>query len=250
MGISAAHLCIIKQTKKIMRKTFLRTASAGLILFISTLTFTTSQAQINDLKKDHLGFAVGFGYSSNKISSNFSAIDKMKLTEEGGSIGLLWGNNLVETKIAVGFYYSSPGVPHTVDRVNVETSLRYYPLNSFQSTSKKITPYLTTGLSANNYKLYGFYAGTESQTPNYSIGIEPYIGSVTGYIGSVGAGIELNLLDQHDFVKLFSEVNYNSAIAQKSSDLFKDTRVSNQMSINVGISFGINRLMTNKFSRK
>ena len=106
-----------------MKKRYLLKASAALILLISTLTFSTSQAQIIETKKDHLGFAVSFGYSSNKVSSNFSAIDKMKLSEEGASLGLIWGNNLVETSVSVGFYYSSPGVPQTIDLVNLQTSL-------------------------------------------------------------------------------------------------------------------------------
>ena len=106
-----------------MKKRYLLKSSAALILLISTLTFSTSQAQIIETKKDHLGFAVSFGYSSNKVSSNFSAIDKMKLSEEGASLGLIWGNNLVETSVSVGFYYSSTGVPQTIDLVNLQTSL-------------------------------------------------------------------------------------------------------------------------------
>lgn len=223
-----------------MKKRFILNASASLIILLSTLNFTTSLAQINDAKKDHLGFSVSFGSRSNKITSDHSAIDKMKLVEEGASVGLLWGNDVVETKVTVGYYYSASSVPHTVDLVNFESSFQFYPLYALSGRTHKVQPYLTTGLAANNYKLHGYYSGAESET-NYSTSIEPYLGNVTSYFGSAGAGFEVNLLDQNDFVKFFSEVNYNSALYQKSSELFKNTRVSNQLSINVGVSFGFNR---------
>lgn len=225
-----------------MKKRFILDASVGLIILFSTLNFTTSQAQIRNKKNDNLGFSVSFGSRSNKISSNLSAIDMMKLVEEGASVGMLWSNNLVETKITVGYYYSASRVPHTVDLINLETSLRFYPLNALSGRTHKLEPYLNTGISANNYKLYGFYAGAESQTPNYSVTLEPYLGNLAAYYGTIGAGFEINLLDQNNFVKLFSEVNYQGALLQKSSELFKNTRVSNQLSINVGVSFGLNRL--------
>jgi len=223
-----------------MKKRFILSVSAGLIILLSTLNFTTSRAQINDTKKDHLGFSVSFGSRLNKISSDHSAIDKMKLVEEGASVGLLWGNDIVETKVTVGYYYSASGVPHTVDLVNVESSLQFYPLYALSGRTHKVQPYLTTGFSANNYKLYGFYLGGDGAV-NYSVAIEPYLGNVTSYFGFVGAGFEVNLLNQNDFVKFFSEVNYQSAVYQRSSEQFKNTRVSNQLSINVGLSFGLNR---------
>lgn len=223
-----------------MKKRFILNASAGLIILFTTLNFTTSQAQIKDVKKDHLGFSVSFGSRWNKLSSDHAAIDQMKLVGEGASVGLLWGNDLVETKVTVGYYYSASRVPHTVDLVNVESSFQFYPLYALTGRTHKVQPYLTTGLAANNYKLHGYYSGADGET-NYSVSIEPYLGNVISYFGSAGAGFEVNLLNQNDFVKFFSEVNYHSALHQKSSELFKSTRVSNQVSINVGLSFGLNR---------
>lgn len=223
-----------------MNKKTLLPISASLIVLVSLLQFHTSNAQINIRPKSHAGISVSFGSRSNKVSSNHTAIDNMKLMEVGGSVGVLWGNNIVETKLALGYYYSASSVAHTVDLINLESAIQFYPLQAITGKTHKINPYVSTGLTANQYKFYGFYAGNEGVI-NYSVSIEPYLGNVTSYFGSVGAGLEVNLLDQDDFVKLFAEVNYHSALLQKSSDLFTNTRVSNQVSIQVGVSFGVNR---------
>ena len=223
-----------------MKNRFLLNVISGLITLLFTLNFTMSQAQTNDVKKDHLGFSVSFSSRFNKITSNHAAIDNVKLVEEGASIGLVWGKDAVETKISIGYYYSASSVPHTIDLVNLESSLSFYPLKAFSKGIQKVQPYLTTGLSGNNYKLYGYYSGTESNT-NYSKSIEPYLGNVISYFGSIGAGVEVNLLNENDFVKLFSEVNYHSAWYQNSSELFSNTHISNQLSINFGVSFCLNR---------
>jgi hypothetical protein len=223
-----------------MKNRFILNAGVGLIILLSTLNITISQAQADDEKKDHLGFSVSFGTKTNRIVSNHSAINNMKLAEEGGSVGLLWGNDLLEAKVNVGFYYSSARVPHTVDLVNLESTLQFYPLFALTGKTHKVQPYLSTGLAVNNYKLYGYYAGTEGEV-NYSISIEPYLGNITTYFGSLGAGLEVNLIDQNDFVKLFTEINYYSPLQKTSSVLFNDSQVTRQLGINVGVSFGLNR---------
>ncbi len=225
-----------------MKKIILNATSCLIALF-ATLDFNTSIAQTYNQKKDHIGFSVSFGAQSNKIESEHEAVNDMNLHEEGGSIGLLWGNNMIETKLTVGYYYSAARVPHTVDLVNLESAFQFYPLNAISGRTHKVEPYLTSGLAANNYKFHGFYAGQDATTPNYSVSIEPYLGNVTTYFASLGAGLQINLLKQHaNFVKLFSEVNYQSALYQKSSELLKNTRVTNPVSIKVGVSFGLNRL--------
>ncbi len=222
-----------------MKKNTLLLASISLVLLF-VMFHTISEAQINKRSKDHLGFFVSFGTRSNKITSNHTAINNMKLMEEGGSAGLLWGNHMIETKLSIGYYYSASRAAHTVDLINVESAIQFYPLSAITGKTHVVEPYLTTGLSANTYKFYGFYASNEP-APNYSLSMEPYLGNVNSYLGSVGAGLTINLLNEGNFVKLFTEVNYNTVLLQKSSDLFKNTQVSNQLNVNVGVSFGINR---------
>jgi len=225
-----------------MKKRFLLNASTSLIVLFAMLRLTSGYAQVSNQVKDHLGFSVSFGTKSSKITSDHAAINNMKLMEEGGSAGVLWGNDLFETKLTVGYYYSSSNVAHTVDLINAESAIQFYPLSVISGRAHKVAPYISTGLSANNYKLYGYYtSNNESVTPNYSLSLAPYLGNVTNYYGSVGAGLEVNLLNQNDFVKLFTEVNYQGKLFQKSSESFKNTNISNQLSVNVGVSFGMNR---------
>jgi len=223
-----------------MKKNILLNTTTSLILLFVMLHFTTSDAQINNHVKDHVGFSVSFGSRSNKIISNHAAINGMKLLEEGGSAGVLWGNSVMETKLTVGYYYSASRVAHTVDLINIESAVKLYPLHLITGKTSRVEPYLSTGISANNYKFYGFYAGNET-APNYSLSMEPYLGNLNSYIGSIGAGLEVNLLNEDNFIKVFTEVNYQSTLFQKSSDLFKHTQLSNQLVINLGVSFGINR---------
>jgi len=223
-----------------MKKSIILQATTSLIILFAILNFTTSEAQISNSERNHIGVSVSFGAKSAKLSSDLTAIHAMNLMEEGGSAGLLWGNKVVETKLTVGFYYSASRVPHTVDLVNLESSFNFYPLSAISGRRHLVEPYFTAGLAANNYKFYGFYTGSES-TPNYSVSMEPYLGNVVSYFGSVGTGLEVNLLRENDFVKLFTEINYNSALLQKSSAPFANTSISNQISVSIGLSFGLNR---------
>lgn len=216
-------------------------ATAASLLIIAALALSPAYAQVTNAERNHVGIAVAFGTKSAKIASNFSAINGMNLIEEGGSVGVLWGNKVMETKFSAGFYYSSSRVPHTVDLVNLESSVNFYPLSAIAGRKHLIEPYFTAGLAANNYKFYGFYSGTTEGPRNYSVSLEPYLGNVVNYYGSVGTGFEVNLVKQNNFVKLFSEINYNSALIQKSSALFANSRVSNQLSVSIGLSFGLNR---------
>lgn len=222
-----------------MKKNILIQANAGLILLFAILTINTSQAQINNAERHHIGVAVSFGNKATKISSDLAHIHQLNLLQEGGSVGLLWGNKAMETKLALGFYYSASRVDHTIDLINVESSVNFYPLSALTGRKHKLEPYFTSGLSANNYKFYGFYTAAEPGKPNYSVSEEPYLGSVATYYGSVGTGLEFNLLRQNDFVKIFTEVNYSSPLIQKSSDPFKNTHLSNQLCVSLGLSVGL-----------
>jgi hypothetical protein len=196
-------------------------------------------------KKDRIGFSVSFGSRFNNVSSSFDAINEMNLSSQGGSVGVTWGNRIVETKLTAGYYYSGAKVPHTIEVIELESSVRFYPLSALFKKEYKVAPYFTGGVSRSYHKLFGFYGRPESGPVNYSVSTEPYLGSMTTYFGSVGTGLEVNAFNHADFVKLFAEVNYLRPFTQTSTDLFKSTALSNQVNINVGVSFGINRFNNN-----
>ncbi len=222
-----------------MKKNIIIQASVGLILLFAILTINTSKAQINNAERHHIGVSVSFGSKATKISSNIAHIHQLNLLQEGGAVGLLWGNKALETKLAVGFYYSASRVDHTIDLINLESSFNFYPLSALTGRKHKFEPYLTAGISANNYKFYGFYTASEAVKPNFSVSEEPYLGSVATYYGSIGTGLEFNLLRQNDFVKIFTEVNYSNPLIQKAADPFKNTHFSNQICVSLGVSVGL-----------
>ncbi len=225
-------------------KTLLQIAQGILIIILSAFLFfkkADAQTRYSD-QRDHLGFTASFGTRSNKVSSNYAAIDNMKLVEEGGSAGLIWGSKIVETKLTIGFYYSSSKVPHTTDLMEIESSTNFYPLSALTKKIHIVEPYVTGGFSKNYYKLHGYYIGEQPKGVNHSVAIEPYLGSLDVYLFSIGSGIDVNLGDKFQFIKLFADAKYSSPFASIKSTVFKDTRLSNQMTINVGVSFGMNRL--------
>lgn len=213
------------------------------ILLSSFLFFKKSEAQTHySNQRDHLGFSASFGIRSNKVSSNYTAIDKMALLQEGGSAGLVWGTKALETKLNIGFYYSSDKVPHTTDLIEIQTNANFYPLSLITNKPHIVEPYLTGGISKNYYKFHGFYIGEKQSGTNYSVDIEPYLGSLDVYLFSIGSGVAVNLGDKYQFIKLFADAKYSSPFASKKSTVFKDTNISSQLGCNVGIAFGMNRL--------
>jgi hypothetical protein len=239
-----------KQHNTTMKNKMVSSVSAALFMLAAVIFAQPVQAQESSSmdslfsavnKKDRIGFSVSFGSRSNRITSSLEAINNMSLTAQGGTVGVLWGNRVIETKLVAGYYYSGAQVPHSIDMIELEASARFYPLNAFTGKEHKVTPYLNVGASRNHYKMFGFYGLHETGLRNYSVSTEPYLGNIDAYYGSMGTGVEVKVFDQGDFVKLFSEVNYHRLLHQNASDLFQNTALSGQLSINVGVSFGINR---------
>lgn len=222
-----------------------RAAKLILTLFAASIVFATQAQEFGMEKKDHIGLTGSFGMRSGTLHSNLSAIDNMNLVNEGGSLGVLWGNKAFEAKLAVGYYYSNIQVAHTTDVLLAEFSSNFYPIRAITKRAVKVEPYLIGAIAKNYHKLHGYYVGDQSGPINYSVSLEPYLGYLDVYNASVGIGVEVSLLDDYDFVKIFADAKYSNPFTTRSSSAFTQTTVSNQVSFNLGISFG-----TNHFSGK
>ncbi len=216
------------------------TQSVMVLCAVLFLQIGNAQISYKD-QRDHFGLTASFGDRVNKVSSNYSAIDKMKLVEEGGSLGLLWGSRSIETKLTLGFYYSASCVPHTSDLIEMEASANFSPLSFITKKFHAVEPYIIGGVSRNLYKMYGYYGAKQELPTNRSVDLEPLLGNINVYMVSIGTGVSVNLYDSYDFVKLFADVKYSSPVMTTKSTVFNDTYFSNQLSINLGVSFGINR---------
>ena len=219
------------------------TGTLVLVLFI-VVQITSVKAQgLRNSNYRYIGFEANFGVKTSKLSSDLAPINKMNLVEEGGSIGLVMGNQLVKGRMQVaGFYYSNSSVKHTVNIVESSLVLNVYPLKFINKSRQAINPYVSGGVDYSTMKFFGFYNETEANKKvNYSSSSAPFLGKVSSTQGTVGAGVEWRLPQMHDFVHLFAEARYSWAVTQDADELFKNTTISSSTSINVGVSFGILR---------
>ncbi len=218
------------------------------ILFLSFFTLlglntTGVQAQhMRNSQYRYIGFEANFGVKSSRISSDLAAIHNMNIMEEGGSLGLVMGNQIVKGRIqAAGFYYSNSSVKHTVNLIESAMILNVYPLKLVNKSRQAINPYVSGGVDYTMLKFFGYYNNTEAnKNVNYSSSA-PYLGKISDTRGTIGGGIEWRLPQVRDFVHLFVEARYSWAIAQTADELFQNTKVSNSTSINIGVSFGLIR---------
>jgi hypothetical protein len=187
----------------------------------------------------YIGLEAHFGVKASNIISDLEPIHNMRLMEEGGSIGLVMGNQVIKGRMQVaGFYYSNSSVKHTVNMVESSLQLNVYPLKFINRSRQAINPYVSGGVDYAMLKFFGHYNNPEGKKINYSSSSAPYIGKIATTRGTIGAGIEWRLPQVSDFVHLFAEAKYSFAMAQDADEFYKNTTISNSTSVNIGVSFG------------
>ena len=114
-----------------------------------------------------------------------------------------------------------------------------YPLAWFNLTQSRLQPYLVGGMAYDQFRFYGFYLNREPGHTNYSVGEAPLLGKMTAITGSYGAGLDLRLKDEWDFVHVFVEYRQGRTMsASSASDAFADTRFDGRGQFLAGVSFG------------
>jgi hypothetical protein len=214
---------------------------ASLIL-IGCLQTTFSQAQgLKNSDYKYIGFEATLGVRTTKLSSDLPAINNMSVVQEGGSLGVVFGNQVVKTRVqAAGFYYSNSSVKHNVNVVQSALQVNIYPVKLFNKAKQAINPYISGGVDYSTMKLFGYYNNPDAKI-NYSSSSAPYLGKIASTRGTVGGGIEWRLSQVSDFVHLFAEARYSWKVKRDADELFENTKVANATSINVGVSFGFLR---------
>ncbi len=217
-------------------------ALVALTFLLTGIYSCTVQAQsIRPFK--YMGFEASFGVRSFEIKSSIPQLNSMPVVQEGGSLGVLFGNDFLRAKVRVaGFYYSSASVPRTVDLFESEGFVNFYPLNYIRSGENALDVYLIAGISMDNIKFYGHYLTAEGEKVNYSTSSEPYLGKISQLNATGGLGLEYKLPTQAGFIHLFGEAKYGSPFQSGTdSESFKNTSIRNFTSISVGVSFGVTR---------
>lgn len=220
----------------------------GILILLLAILLEIGATEVNaqELRNSHykyIGFEANFGMKSTRLSSDLEAIHNMNVMEEGGSVGLVLGNQIIKGRIqAAGFYYSNSSVKHTVNMMESAMIVNIYPLKLINKSRQAINPYVSGGVDYSTMKFFGHYNNSEpTKKINYSGSSAPFLGKIAATRGTVGAGVEWRLPQMYDFVHLFAEARYSYGITQDADELFKNTKVSNATSINIGVSFGLLR---------
>lgn len=188
------------------------------------------------------GFVASFGVHTSNLSSDIADIHATTLQQAGGQVGLIYGNRIAKATVGLIGYYSSAGSTEgTTDLYTSNASVNFYPVAWILGRTPAVEPYFTGGLNYDRYKFYGFYINREPGQTNYSQAEAPYLGKVTQVNATFGAGIEVRLKDDYDFIHLFAEARYGRQLSGKSDEAFSATTISDQTQLTVGITFGGNR---------
>lgn len=224
-----------------MKAGLITKACIGLVVSY-VLATSVSQAQSLKTKEDYIGFSASFGARTSNLTSSYAALNGMTLNLSGAAAGLVWGKHSFETRFTAGYHFSGGNTQQTIDSYSAATDVRLFPLGMLLQRNVRIQPYVNAGVMASNQKFYGFYADEDGQFRNYSVSLAPYVGNIVNYSARFGAGLQWSLRNDSNFVKLFAEVNYSTPIAQSTSEALKNTAFSKQVTCDLGISVGLNRV--------
>lgn len=213
-----------------------------LVLFIILmLKSIVVDAQVYAKKeKLYRGFVASFGSRSAMVSSDIDKINQESILQAGGKIGLVFGNRVVRSKIGLIGYYSSTGkTAGSIDLYQSDIAVNFYPLSWIMKSSLIVEPYITGSVDYDQYKFYGHYLNREPGQTNYSQAEAPYLGKIKEVNATIGAGIELKLRDDYDFIHLFTEVRYGRNLSRTTNEAaFTGAEIARQTQVIVGISFG------------
>lgn len=186
------------------------------------------------------GFEGSFGFRKYTISSTINELNQLAVNQEGGRIGLVAGNRIIQISIELlGYYYSTGNMKGTIDLYESGAAFNFYPLALLLDKEIRVAPYLIGGCTYERVKFSGHYLTKDSTPINYSTSEDPFLGSVNQLSTYVGAGVEFKIIHQYDFVHLFSEVKYGVNISSNTKyNEFKSTSLGSQTLINIGVRFG------------
>lgn len=210
------------------------------LFIILILKSVCSEAQS---RISHIGFQASFGTSIFNLNSDIAELNAKKVTQSGGLLGIVAGNDAIKARVGLlGYYTSDNKIAGTIDLYKSNASVNIYPLALFGKKTFRVQPYFTGAIAYDRYKFHGYYLNTDAGKINYSKSEAPYLGTVKQVNSSVGGGIELKIFENSDFVHFFSEVRFARNLDNTSSNKrFDYTLVSNKMQVLAGLCFGLIR---------
>lgn len=191
----------------------------------------TAHAQGLPVEKRKLcwGLEGSLGAKSFGLTSDLPQLDGVGLMQAGGSLGLVVGLSEVQLRPRVGFYYGNTGETHS-QWIDTGIDLQLYPRQLIRKQGKRFQPYIVSGFSRGTVKLDGMYSGEQTApTPAKLI--------VTSL--AAGAGFEFRFPQALDFICFFSQLKYQVPLNyEATTSELNHTKITQAMTLNVGISFG------------
>src|SRR5690349_21712906 len=115
-----------------------------LVTLIGIYSSTVNAQSARRMK--YMGFEVSFGVRSFQVNSNIKKIDGMKAGHEGGSLALVFGNDVLMARIqAAGVFYSNANTPHVQQMFETSATTNVYPFALLKNSSAKLRPYIKAG---------------------------------------------------------------------------------------------------------
>ncbi len=192
----------------------------------------------------HKGLSASFGVRSFTIKSDIPELNNLNVLEEGGSIGIVFGTEAIQTRINfAGLYYSASRVSRTINVYEIEGLANYYFLRSLSKRHiGSLDPYFVAGVTQDYIKFFGRYLNQpEGQRINNSTSIEPLLGKIAQTRATVGVGLSWRMTNDVSFIQFFAEGRYGMPLIATPDQDFKNTTVGNSTSVNIGVNFGMQR---------
>jgi hypothetical protein len=207
-----------------------------IVLLIHSLV--SGAQSLDKAKVFYRGFDVSFGVRATSIQSNISEINNLRLVTEGGSLGFIYGSEVLKSRINVGYFYSAASVPQTIDQVHISKVVNFYPITMLKKKISVVEPYLIGGVNYDLLKFAGSYL--EGAKPTTSSVNDEYIGKTNQLNANMGGGIEFRIRDNLSFLHLYTQVQQSFRLTSESKTAaFEGTRAGNQLILTAGVRFGI-----------
>lgn len=216
-------------------------ARALLAILVIALVSPTQAQHTRSANRYFKGFDASFGQLAFKSESNIGEINRNQVNLAGGQIGLILGTPMVRTKVGIlGYYSSVSDIAGTIDLYQNNISANVYPLALLTEEKLIFNPYITAGMNYNRFKMYGYYLSKDAGPVNYSVTLEKSLGTLRQFNATLGAGFEINILEDNNFVHLYSEAIYAKNLSGNFDHYeFRHTEFRNQLMVSVGVRYGI-----------
>jgi hypothetical protein len=213
-----------------------------LVVFYSQTPLAQGLGSAKQTAKYYRGLEGSFGSRVFTLHSDIRELNQASCVMGGGQVGIVYGNETIRARLVMfGYFFSTGSMKGSIDLYTNNASINFYPLSLLTRKSTLLQPYLTSGVAYTQMKFYGYYLHNDNvNTPiNYSNGTEPFLGRVNQLNGFVGAGLDVNLHNYSDFVQVFTELRYGSAMSKQTRySHFIGTAAPNQIVFNIGVRFG------------